>query len=588
MTKRNSTCAGLIAAVGYLRRSTSRQEKSLEDQQQEIERYAAKHGYRIVRWYIDDAISGDATECRQAFQDMHAAGCKGRDFSSILVWHTDRFGRFTPHEASYWTFPLAKAGVRLVSVCQGVIDWNDFTEWLKYSVDQHGAHQFLRGLSRNVARSLIRNAALGRSCGQRPPYGYDRVLIDEQGAVQQRIRRGQQYSKPRSWRVIWAPADDPLEISTVLWLFNTYATTDIGYRAMADQLNERGVPGPTGGKWYDSTIKALLGNEAYVGTFTWNKRRHGKYHRIVKGEIIERDPAEVRLMPCGKPNANHNPRELWTIVENAHEPLIDRQLFDAVQAKIERRKRSSGCSYQTHTKRTDRDQYLLTGLLFCAHCGRTMHGTTCTRKKNGKTYRYQKYICSGYTRGDRSCGHHAIRQAVIVNAILQKLRQDLLHGGVKQLETVLERKLQERSKPNTSQIARLQQRLRQLDQQVEQGAERLLTVPAELLDTVTTKLQQIKRERDQVAAELQQAELAAKPLDVTKSARQLARKAWTLADELQKAEPARLRELLQRAVERVELSYTVKQRGKKREYHPTSGKVVFRELSGFASRGDRI
>ena len=38
-----------------------------------------------------------------------------------------------------WTFPLAKAGVKLVSVCQGVIDWDDFTEWLKYSVDQHGA-----------------------------------------------------------------------------------------------------------------------------------------------------------------------------------------------------------------------------------------------------------------------------------------------------------------------------------------------------------------------------------------------------------------------------------------------------------------
>ena len=53
-----------VPAVAYLRRSTSRQEKSLTDQRTEIERYALQQGYRILRWYEDDGISGDATECR--------------------------------------------------------------------------------------------------------------------------------------------------------------------------------------------------------------------------------------------------------------------------------------------------------------------------------------------------------------------------------------------------------------------------------------------------------------------------------------------------------------------------------------------
>ena len=45
-------------AVGYARRSTDRQEQSLEDQQRFIEAYAEQHGYQIIRWFRDDAISG--------------------------------------------------------------------------------------------------------------------------------------------------------------------------------------------------------------------------------------------------------------------------------------------------------------------------------------------------------------------------------------------------------------------------------------------------------------------------------------------------------------------------------------------------
>ena len=42
------TMKHLVPAVGYLRRSTHKQEKSIADQRREIERYAAKHGYQII------------------------------------------------------------------------------------------------------------------------------------------------------------------------------------------------------------------------------------------------------------------------------------------------------------------------------------------------------------------------------------------------------------------------------------------------------------------------------------------------------------------------------------------------------------
>lgn len=53
-----------------VRRSTDRQEQSIADQEKALEAYAAEHGLRLVKFYIDDAISGTSTLGRQAFQQM--------------------------------------------------------------------------------------------------------------------------------------------------------------------------------------------------------------------------------------------------------------------------------------------------------------------------------------------------------------------------------------------------------------------------------------------------------------------------------------------------------------------------------------
>ncbi|MCC6319936.1 MAG: recombinase family protein, partial [Phycisphaerales bacterium] len=40
-------------AVGYARRSTDLQERSLPDQKAAVERWARDHGFRILRWFVD-------------------------------------------------------------------------------------------------------------------------------------------------------------------------------------------------------------------------------------------------------------------------------------------------------------------------------------------------------------------------------------------------------------------------------------------------------------------------------------------------------------------------------------------------------
>ena len=302
MAKRHSNGRALVPAVGYLRRSTEKQEQSLPDQRREICRYAAANGYEIVRWYQDDAISGDATEKRLGFQAMHKAACNGRDFDCILCWDQDRFGRFNSMEAGYWVHPLMQAGVRLVTVTEGPVNWDDFTGRVMYSLKQEGKHQYLIDLSRNMARGQITNARKGHLCGQAAPYGFDRMLIDEAGNHKQRVRNGEKFAKPRSWHVTLVPSDDPQRVKTVRWLFDQYAQTDTGIRLLVDDLNRRGVPGPKGSHWSFATVREILRNEAYVGRFVWAKRREDAWH----GQDSPQGRQGVRLLQVHLFNVQHS------------------------------------------------------------------------------------------------------------------------------------------------------------------------------------------------------------------------------------------------------------------------------------------
>ena len=143
MATRNSSSnnghTSSIPAVAYIRMSSDKQEASPQQQRNEIEAYAKQHGYRITESYVDEGVSGDATEKRFEFQRMIADAGRGK-FKAIIVWDQDRFGRFDSVEAGFWIHPLRQAGVQLVTVSEGLLDWSDFTGRVMYSIKQEGKH----------------------------------------------------------------------------------------------------------------------------------------------------------------------------------------------------------------------------------------------------------------------------------------------------------------------------------------------------------------------------------------------------------------------------------------------------------------
>ena len=143
-----------VRAVLYLRMSSKKQgEKSIEDQRTELLALANRKTYTVVREYVDRAISGDDTENRTEFLRLRDDAAKN-EFSIILVWDQDRLSRNDPLEVGYWLKPIRDAGI-VLETPEGKVDWETLGGRLIYMISQEMKHDYLRSLSRNVARGQL-------------------------------------------------------------------------------------------------------------------------------------------------------------------------------------------------------------------------------------------------------------------------------------------------------------------------------------------------------------------------------------------------------------------------------------------------
>jgi DNA invertase Pin-like site-specific DNA recombinase len=524
--------------------STDRQEHSIADQRREVQAYAVKHHYEIVGEYLDEGISGDATEKRKGFQRM-LADAKHGTFQAILCWDQDRFGRFDSLEAGYWIKPLRDAGIWLETVAQGKLSWDDFAGRIVYAVAQEGKNAFLRDQSRNVTRGMLQKAKAGAWLGGPVPYGY---RVQSKPPVPGS-------SKPQKQLV----PGDSAQIQTVVWLFNTCANTTTGLGELARQLNkERETPSPAGKLWHKTVIHKMLSRRVYVGDTVWNQRHGGKYHEIVSAQI---QPTTTR-----KRGRWRNDAKEWIITKNTHEPLIERSTFERVQERlIEQR--------DFKTPKSGGGNFLFTRLLFCSHCGWPMYGLTMrnTRTKTGhgnpcalRRYAYKRYICGAYNaHGTKACQCNTITERQLLADVVTCIQKQLLcKGNLDKLRSKIERQLTADANSTTN-VKALRKSITELDHKIDQGSERLLAAPTALCETLTAKLLEWQTQRDKLLADLHaagRAQPTSKPsLTVDKVIAELKRLGEALT-----TEPAMLlRELLRRMIDKIECEFDHVPYGKK-------------------------
>jgi site-specific DNA recombinase len=519
----------LFPVVAYYRMSDERQERSIADQRAEVTAFAAKHGYQIIREYKDEAISGDETEKRHDFQRMMKDATELGDFEVVLCWDQDRFGRFDPLEAGYWIKPLRDAGIRLETVAQGRVDWEDFAGRIIYAVQQEGKHAFLRDLSRNVARGMLRSFREGKWLGGPAPYGY-------------------RYDK-EALRLV---PGDPGQVEIVRWLFTTYATTTVSIGELAQDLNGRGVPSPDSGLWHKSAVHKILTRPLYLGDLVWNRNHEGKYHGVAGGEITA-----VRRSAKRK---TANAKEHWEVKQDTHEPLIDRVTYDVVQTRL---LGNQGCN----TPKKNGGDFIFTRLLYCAHCGSPMHGCRNVKREAAGVRTYKRYICGRYNSFGKGggCQCNTITERQLVNAVIRRIQQDFLDpANLSKLRQELTRQVKGKSPGDATTAKRLRGRIAELEKNIDRGNEQLLLLPPDMIADASAKIREWRTERDRLQGEVQSMNTAGAD---TKSQQEKIERAvaqlWKLRDGLNDRTPRQFREVVRQMVARIDCRFILVPFGKK-------------------------
>lgn len=304
---------------------------SIQNQKAMLLQYSMKQGWEVFNIYSDDDYTGSDRN-RPEFQRL-IKDAEQRKFDIVLCKTQSRFTRELELVEKYihGLFPIW--GIRFVSIVDNADTANKGN---KKSRQINGLvnEWYLEDMSENIRSVLTNRRQNGFHIGAFALYGYQKdpeqkghLIIDEEAAA---------------------------VVREVFTLFSQ----GYGKTAIARMLNDRGIPNPTEYKrlhglryqqpkqknstlWKYFAISKMLTNEIYIGNMV-----QGKY-----GSVSYKTKQN-------KPR----PKEQWYRVEGTHEPIIDRELWDRVQAMITQRAKP----FQTGTIG------LFARKVRCANCGYTM------------------------------------------------------------------------------------------------------------------------------------------------------------------------------------------------------------------------
>ena len=175
---------------------------------------------------------------------------------------------------------------------------------------------------------------------------------------------------------------DEAEAAVVQEIFTRVACYE-PFIDIARDLNRRGIKTKKGAEWGRSSFHTICRNERYKGIYIYRDVR-------VEGGI---------------------PR------------IISDELFYKVQEVLKVKKNPQG-----RRKRSGYEEYLLTGKLYCGHCGSPMTGIAGTSKTGAMHY---YYTCQK-RRTEHSCDKKSVRRDQIEKAVAVAIQQQLLND-----ETIL-------------------------------------------------------------------------------------------------------------------------------------------------------
>ena len=352
--------------------------QSVTNQKSLLNEFVQQHRLSVYDTYVDDGWSGTSFD-RPDFQRM-IEDIEAKKVNMVITKDLSRLGRDYIMTGHYMERYFPEKRVRYISLLDGIDTGvestaNDITPFRAIMNDMYA-----KDISKKIKSVKRDKQRKGQFIGGKPMYGYkmhptekNEIVIDE-------------------------------EVAPVVRRIFAMALDGMSCRKIAATLNEEGVPtpatycgwnmgrkGPYAGLWSSERISEMLQNETYLGN-------------MVQGRTVK---ISYKSKKCLKQD-----RENWVVVENTHEPLIDKETFQKVRMLVNSRKHTRSRTYD----------FLLKGLIFCHECGYPM--AVLNRPPVSGEDRLL-FVCRTYQRFTKAgvCSCHSIKEQAVTEAVLAKVRE---------------------------------------------------------------------------------------------------------------------------------------------------------------------
>ena len=381
--------------VVYCRVSTDHedQKNSLENQRLYFEEYVKQHkDWKLVEIYADEGISGTSLKKRADFNRMYRDRLKNK-YDIVLTKEVCRFARNTVDTLEK-TRELKKLGIEVRFIIDNISTFDTDGE-LRLTIMAGLAQDESRRISERVQFGVIQSMKKGVAFGN-IVYGYDFVRDPITGKKTKLVINEK-------------------EAKIIKEIFNMYLYEGKGAYTIAKELKERGIEikrtrsGKKSTDWREGTILDILQNVKYIGdlkqrkTYTVDFLEHSKKEN--KGEVE------------------------FIYTSNHHEPIIDRDLFEATQRELERRS-----EIYKHEKSKYTNKHTFSGKLVCACCGSSYVGGENRKRKDGtirktwRCYTATKYGKKHEENGqDIGCNNDRVNNETLKICFMKALKEVLIN-----------------------------------------------------------------------------------------------------------------------------------------------------------------
>lgn len=317
--------------AAYLRLSQEDGDKDVSDsiisQKNIIENKVKELGneFAIVDFYIDDGYTGLNTN-RPAFQKM-LKDIESKKVNTIITKDLSRLSR-NSFEANYYIeLYFLERNIRYISVLDNIDTYlknsnNDMIQFKTLINDWYS-----KDISRKIKSGVWARKEKGLYLSSRAPYGYSKSKNNKNRLTVNK-------EQAEIVKLIFEKFDNGEKQTAIArYLEENKVLAPSSY-------DDRGIFRKNVYKW-SSTIGKILRNKVYLG--------HTEYGKAIN---LSYKSEKVKYMP----------RNEWKIALNTHEAIIDQELFERVQRKL---------NIESKTK-SQKFNWLLNGLVYCKECGAQM------------------------------------------------------------------------------------------------------------------------------------------------------------------------------------------------------------------------